>query len=65
VTLHGNFSAPVWVTDKVKVLKDMANLLVCTLKNVFGWGMRIFFDVISGGLLGYLGPLYLALGANR
>jgi len=22
-------------------------------------------DVISGGLLGQLGPLYLALGANR
>jgi len=22
-------------------------------------------DVISGGLLGHLGPLYLALGANR
>jgi len=22
-------------------------------------------DVISGGLIGHLGPLYLALGANR
>jgi len=22
-------------------------------------------DIISGGLLGHLGPLYLALGANR
>jgi len=22
-------------------------------------------DVISGGLLGHLGPLFLALGANR
>jgi len=25
----------------------------------------IVSDIISGGLLGYLGPFYLALGANR
>ena len=30
VALHRNFSGPVWVTDLVKVSKDMASLLVCT-----------------------------------
>jgi len=35
-------------------------------KNFFAWGCRFFVsDVISGGLLGHLGPLCLALGANR
>jgi len=35
-------------------------------KKFFGWGVKIFWsDIISGGLLGHLGPLYLALGANR
>jgi len=29
-----------------------------------GFGLSVS-DVISGGLLGHLGPLYLALGANR
>jgi len=29
-----------------------------------GWGLSVS-DVISGGLLGHLGPLCLALGANR
>jgi len=33
---------------------------------VFAWGLRFFVsDVISGGLFGHLGPLCLALGANR
>jgi len=27
--------------------------------------VRIFCDVVSGGLLGHLGPLHLALGSNR
>jgi len=48
-----------------KVSKDVASLLVCTRKNFFAWGCRFFVsDVISGGLLGQLGPLCLALGAN-
>ena len=35
-------------------------------KNPFGWEVWIFLsDVISGGLLGHLGPLYLAPGPNR
>jgi len=43
-----------------------ASLVDCTRKNFFAWGVRFFVsDVISGGLLGHLGPLCLALGANR
>jgi len=36
-------------------------------KKIFLVGECGFFvsDVISGGLIGHLGPLYLALGANR
>jgi len=46
--------------------KDVASLLVCTRKKIFAWGCRFFVsDVISGGLLGHFGPLYLVLGANR
>jgi len=63
VALFGNISAPVWVTDLVEASKDAASLLVCIRKKIFAWGVRFFVcDVISGGLLGHLGP---ALGANR
>ena len=66
MALHGNISASVWVTDLVEVSKDAASLLVCTRKNIFLGGYRFFVsDVISGGLLGHLGPLHLPLGANR
>jgi len=67
VVLSGNYSAPVRVTDVVKVSKDAASLLVCTQKENFLVGGCEFFvsDVISGGLIGHLGPLCLALGANR
>ena len=66
VALRRNFSGPVCSTDLVKVSKDVASLLVCTWKNFFAWGSVFFVsDVISGGLLGHLGPLCLALGANR
>ena len=34
-------------------------------KNFCLGGVGFLSDVISGGLLGYLGPLCLALGANR
>ena len=65
VALHGSFSGPVRATDLVKSSKDLAGLLVCTLKKMFGWGLWILLsDVISGGLLGYLIPLHLALGPN-
>jgi len=66
VALHGNFSGLVCSTDPVKVSKDAASLLVCTRKKFFAWGVRFFVsDVMSGGLLGHLGPLCLALGTNR
>jgi len=42
VALHGNISAPVRVTDLVKVSKDVASLLVCTRKNFFAWRVRVF-----------------------
>jgi len=59
-------SAPVPVTDLVEASKDTACLLVCTLKNFLLGGCAFFSsDVISGGLLGHLGPLCLALGTNR
>ena len=44
VALYGNFSNPVSATDLVKGSKDVASLLVCTLKKLFGWGMRIFCE---------------------
>jgi len=40
--LHGNISAPVQVTDLVEVSKDAASLVVCTLKNIFAWGVQVF-----------------------
>jgi len=61
VALHGNFSGPISVTELVEVSKDAASLLVCTQKKFFDWGYGFFVsDVISEGLLGHLGPLYLA-----
>jgi len=61
VALHGNISAP---GQSVKRHGKSSSL---HLKKIFLlWGCRFFVsDVISGGLLGYLGPLRLALGANR
>jgi len=51
----------------VEASKDAASLLVCTRKKYFCLGACGFFvsDVISGGLLGHLGSLCLALGANH
>ena len=35
-------------------------------KKIFCFGERVFMsDIISGGLLGHLGPLFLALGDNH
>jgi len=39
----------------------LASLVDCSRKKFFAWGVRVF----CGGLLGHLGPLCLALGANR
>jgi len=44
VALRGNLSGPVCSTDLVKVSKDAASFLVCTQKNFFAWGMRIFCE---------------------
>jgi len=65
VALCGNISAPVRVTDLVEASEDAASLLVALEKNFFVWDVGFVSDVISGGLLGHLGPLCLALGANR
>jgi len=66
VALRGNFSSLVCSTGLVKVSKDAASLLVCTRKKIFCLGDAGFLsEVISGRLLGHLGPLCLALGANR
>jgi len=65
VALRGNLSGLVCSTDLVKVSKDAASLLVCTRKKNFLLGGFFVSDVISGGLLGHLGPLCLALGTNR
>ena len=60
MALRWNFSRSVSATDLVEASKDAAsqNCLV---------GGCVFFvsDVISGRLLGHLGLLCLALGANR
>jgi len=46
--------------------KDSASLLVCIKKKLFGWECGFLVsDLISGGLLGHLGQLYLALDANH
>jgi len=65
VALRKNFSSPVSATAPIKSLKDSASLVVCTRKKflVGGCGF-VVSDVMSGGLLGYLGPLHLALGPN-
>jgi len=65
VALRRNISAHVRVTDLVEASKDAASLLVCTRKKFFASGCRFFVsDVVSGGLLGHLGQLCLALGAT-
>jgi len=63
VVLRGNFSAPVRSSDPAKVLKNAASLVDCT--RIFFLGGLAVSYVISGGLLGHLGPLCLALGPNR
>jgi len=66
VALRGNISTPVRVMDLAEASKHAAGLLVCARKKFFAWGLRFFVsDVMSGGLLGHLGPVCLALGTNR
>ena len=66
VALRGNISVPLQATDLVEVSKDVASLVYCTRKHFWLGGAGFFVsDIISGGLLGHLGPLCLALGTNR
>ena len=67
VTLRENFSGPVSATDLVKSSKDLGSLEVCSRKKLFLVGGCMFFVsyVISGGLLGRLGPLHLTQAPNR
>ena len=66
MALRGNFSCPVCSTDPVS-LKTRGKSSSLHSKKYFLLGGCGFFvsDVISGGLLGHLGPLCLALGANH
>ena len=67
MALRMNISAPIRSSGLAKLSKHAASLVDCTRKNFFflgGCGLAVS-DVISGGLLGPLGPLCLALGANR
>jgi len=65
VPLRGNFYGLVSATDPVKSSKDAASLVVCTQNFLVGGCGFFVSDVISGGRLGNLGPLHLALGPNR
>jgi len=44
VALHRNFSSHISAMDLVEVSKDAANLLVCTRKKIFWWGVQIFCE---------------------
>jgi len=65
VALHENFSSPVSTADTIKSSKDSESLVVCTWKKflVGGCGF-VVSNVLSGGLLGHLGQIHLALGSN-
>jgi len=66
VALRGNISAPVWITDLVKVRKDAASLVVCTWKKIFCWGVWVFYEWRhKWRAFRPPWPFYLALGANR
>jgi len=66
VVFRGNFSGLVCSTDLVKVSRrGKFSSLHSKKKILFGWCRFFVSDVISGGILGHLGPLCLALGASR
>jgi len=49
-----------------KFSKDLPSLVVAMKKSFLVGGSRYFqSDVISGGLLGHLGPLHLSLGPKH
>jgi len=64
VALRRNFSGPVSASRPGHRLKRRDKSF--SLQIFFLGGCGFFMsDVLSGGLLGHLGLLYLALGANR
>jgi len=66
VALRGRNSSAESGRELFKGSKDAASLLVCTRKIFLVWGFGFFVsDVTSGGRLGYLGQIHLALGPNR
>jgi len=44
MALRGNFSGLVSATNPIKVSKDVASLVACTLKKFFAWGVRVFCE---------------------
>jgi len=59
-----------WICMRVtlvpKAVKRLGKSSTLYLKKNFGWECGFFVsDVISGGLLGHVGLLQLALGPNR
>jgi len=66
VALCRNFSSLVSTTDLVKSSSLGKSCSLHSIKNFLVGGCGFFVsDVLSRGLLGHLGPLYLALGSNR
>jgi len=62
VALRGNFSSPV---SGQKLKRRGKSYSLHSKKNFLVGGCRFFVsDVISGGLLGHLGPLHLALRSD-
>ena len=65
VVLHARNLGVESSRELFKGSKDVTSLLVCTWKKFLVEGYGFFVsDVISGGLLGQHGPLYLALGSK-
>jgi len=44
VALRKNLSGLVCATNPVKSSKDAANLLACTRKKIFCWGVQVFCE---------------------
>ena len=65
MALRENFSCSVSAMDLVEAPMTQQVFWSALKKNFLVTGCGYFVsDVISGGLLGHLGPLHLALGAN-
>jgi len=66
MALRINIFTPIRSSDSATVKTHGQSSRLHSKKNFFlgGWGLAVS-GVISGGLLGHLGPLCLALGANR